>query len=336
MLMMSKYLPEPVKNCTAFNATANSLQIQCIPGCDGGIPQHFHAQIYDELTRQVLYNASYKYAEFTVKRLPSDSVFVIRITAVNAQGPSKVAYRLRGRTLSAPLLRTASSTAVLVQLTPLLGALVGVIATLILGAICVVIVIKFRSKRGGRRHGNGPDATTTEADKGSAEPLSRNMGSHSSLEDKNPDVVPQEANSEDEFHQEEKAFDRRNMESQRILYTPPTRINTASPPPPSLSPTFGKQYGELSLTTNSAFSLYNTPQHAPAVQRPVYTGGGGGGATVTAAGPGGGYHLSLLTSPRSQTATYSTTLGMGGANGLTGVQSPLLMSGVGNYETVSS
>jgi len=45
---------------------------------------------------------------------------------------------------------------------------------------------------------------------------------------------------------------------------------------------------------------------------------------------------SLLTSPRSQTATYSTTLGMGGANGLTGVQSPLLMSGVGNYETVSS
>uniref|UniRef100_A0A6P4FBB0 Uncharacterized protein LOC108049650 n=1 Tax=Drosophila rhopaloa TaxID=1041015 RepID=A0A6P4FBB0_DRORH len=430
-------LPEPVKNCSAFNATANSLQIQCMPGYDGGIPQHFHAQIYDELNRQILYNASYKYPEFTVKRLPSDSVFVIRITAVNAQGPSKVAYRLRGRTLSAPLLRTASSTAVLVQLTPLLGALVGVIATLILVAICVVIVIKFRSKRGGRRHGNGGDATTTEADKGSAEPLSRNMGSHSSLEDKNPDVVPQEANSEDEFHQEEKAFDRLNMESQRILYTPPTRINTASPPPPSLSPTFGKQYGELSLTTNPAFSLYNTPQRAPAAQRPVYTapppllstrtppniytripgrGGGGGGATVTAAGAGG-YHLpayetrtsptspygstttctmpllggqsngslqtngsglggvglvgggacntlphpgslhvggisaaltssvtsgnitigaaqSLLTSPRSQTATYSTTLGVGG--GLAGVQAPLLLGGGGNYETVSS
>lgn len=134
---------------------------------------------------------------------------------------------------------TASSTAVLVQLTPLLGALVGVIATLFLVAICVVIFIKFRSKRS-RRHANG-DATTTEADKGSAEPLSRNMGSHSSLEDKNPDVVPQEANSEDEFHLEEKAFDRLNMESQRILYTPPTRITTASPPPPSLSPTFNKQ-----------------------------------------------------------------------------------------------
>lgn len=41
---------------------------------------------------------------------------------------------------------TASSTAVLVQLTPLLGALVGVVATLFLVAICIVIFVKFRSK----------------------------------------------------------------------------------------------------------------------------------------------------------------------------------------------
>lgn len=196
------------------------------------------------------------------------------------------------------------------------------------------------------------------------------------------------------------------------------------------------QYGELSLTTNPAFSLYNTPQRAPAVQRPIYTApppllstrtppniytripgrGGSGGAGGAVGGGPGGYHLpayetrtsptspygstttctmpllggqsngslqtngsglgvgggmvgacntlphpgsslhvggisaaltssvtsgnitigaaqSLLTSPRSQTATYSTTLGAGGA----GVQSPLLLSGGGgNYETVSS
>ncbi|XP_036342724.1 uncharacterized protein LOC118752004, partial [Rhagoletis pomonella] len=230
--------PEPVKNCTAYNATANSIQIQCMPGYDGGIPQHFHVQVKDELTNQILYNTSYKYADFTVKRLPSDSVFVIRITAVNAQGPSKSAYRVRERTLSAPLLRTASSTAVLVQLTPLLGALLGIFGTVVLIAICIVIFLRVRPKTTRRPNS---DTTTTDADKGSAEPLSRNLGSHSSLEDKNPDVVPQEANSEDEFHLEEKAFDRLNMESHRILYTPPTRISTASPPPPSLSPAFGKQ-----------------------------------------------------------------------------------------------
>ncbi|EDV98338.1 GH23057 [Drosophila grimshawi] len=309
-------LPEPVKNCTAYNATANSLQIQCVPGYDGGIPQHFHAQVFDELTRQILYNASYKFPEFMVKRLPSDSAFNIRVTAVNAQGASKVAYRVRGRTLSAPLLRTASSTAVLVQLTPLLGALVGVIATLFLVAICVVIFIKFRSKRS-RHHATG-DATTTEADKGSAEPLSRNMGSHSSLEDKNPDVVPQEANSEDEFHLEEKAFDRLNMESQRILYTSPSRITTASPPPPpSLSPTFGKQYGELSLTTNPAFSLYNTPQRAPAAQRPIYTAPPPLLSTRTPpniytripgrGSSGGTYHLPAYETRTSPTSPYGST-----------------------------
>lgn len=45
-------------------------------------------------------------------------------------------------------------------------------------------------------------------------------------------------------------------------------------PPPSLSLSLfllSLQYGELSLTTNPAFSLYNTPQRAPAVQRPIYT-----------------------------------------------------------------
>lgn len=102
-------LPDPIKNCTSFNATANSIQIQCIPGYDGGIQQFFHVQIYDELNRQILYNTSYKYPDFTIKRLPSDSVFVIRVTSINLQGPSKTPFRLRGRTLPAPLLRTGKS-----------------------------------------------------------------------------------------------------------------------------------------------------------------------------------------------------------------------------------
>ena len=129
------------------------------------------------------------------------------------------------------------------QLTPLLGALVGVIATLVLVAICIVIFIKFRSRPAHRPPG---EAVNTEADKGSAEPLSRNMGSHSSLEDKNPDVVPQETNSDDEYHLEEKAFDRLNLDSHRILYPAKNHLNggSPSPPPAALSPTFGKQVNE--------------------------------------------------------------------------------------------
>lgn len=82
-------------------------------------------------------------------------------------------------------------------------------------------------------------------------------------EDKNPDVVPQE-NSDDEYTSEEKAFDRLTVDSHRIIYTP--HLNTS---PPSLSPISftSKPYGELSLTTNPAFALYNSPQRRP----PQYT-----------------------------------------------------------------
>lgn len=87
-------------------------------------------------------------------------------------------------------------------------------------------------------------------------------------DDKNPDVVPQE-NSDDEFISEEKAFDRLNQATHRIVYTP--HLSTT---PPSLSPTHNlspsiagfsplKPHGELSLTTNPAYALYNSPQHRP-------------------------------------------------------------------------
>jgi hypothetical protein len=33
--------PDPVKNCSAYNATAYSMQIACVPGKDGGIRQQF-------------------------------------------------------------------------------------------------------------------------------------------------------------------------------------------------------------------------------------------------------------------------------------------------------
>lgn len=125
----------------------------------------------------------------------------------------------------------------------------------------------------------------TEPQKGGAETLSRNLGSPTSigkfsyfktplyciknkfnlvvLEDNNPDVVPQEA-IDGEYISEEKAFDRLKtggFNNQRILYTP--HISTT----PSLSPTSTfsstKPYGELCLTTNPVFALYNSPQRRP-------------------------------------------------------------------------
>ena len=49
-----------------------------------------------------------------------------------------------------------------------------------------------------------------------------------SNDDPNPDIIPQE-NSNDEYGAEENAFDRLNIDNQRILFTPTPTLNLSSP-----------------------------------------------------------------------------------------------------------
>ncbi|CAO1420449.1 unnamed protein product [Diamesa hyperborea] len=244
--IMVAELPDPVANCTAYNATAYSMQFSCVPGNDGGIKQYFNVEVFEESTRDKIFNISFTNPTFILKKLPSDTKLIIKITPYNLQGTCNHSYRLRVKTMSAPILRTASSRAVLVQITPLLGALVGIVITLILIAICIVIFVRCKNEK---QKKIPKQSDPNEPDKGSAEPLSRNLGSHSSLDEKNdPDVIPHD-NSDDE-----KEFER--------LYTPTklNYVNRHSPNTTSPPIRFGeKQYGELSLTTNPGYALYSTP-----------------------------------------------------------------------------
>ncbi|XP_055549461.1 nephrin isoform X1 [Wyeomyia smithii] len=241
-------VPDPIKSCTISNVTAYTVHVSCIAGKDGGIPQQFHVDIFDEHTKKLLFSITFHGPEMLLKKLPSDTKFIIKITPFNLQGTAPTSYRVKAQTLPAPLLRTAPSKAVLVQLTPLLGALVGAAVTLFLVAICIIIFVKFKTKK--KHH----QAVTTEQDKGSAEPLSRNIGSHSSIDDKNPDVIPHE-NSEDD---EEKQFERLTLDTERLKFPQPVAVNFS---PPHLSPTGNglKKFGELSLTTNPSYAIYSSP-----------------------------------------------------------------------------
>lgn len=100
--IMAAEIPSPVRNCTSYNSTANSIQVACIPGKDGGIQQYFHVEIFDDANKMLLYNTSFKSSEFVLKRLPSGSTFKIRVTSYNLQG-SSAPFRLRGRTLEVSL-----------------------------------------------------------------------------------------------------------------------------------------------------------------------------------------------------------------------------------------
>lgn len=105
--LMAAEIPDPVRNCTSYNATANSIQINCIAGKDGGIQQYFHVEIIEDNRRTLLYNITFLESDFILKRLPSDTLFVIKVTAYNLQG-SSTPYKLRVKTLPAPLLRTGN------------------------------------------------------------------------------------------------------------------------------------------------------------------------------------------------------------------------------------
>ncbi|XP_053667704.1 nephrin [Anopheles marshallii] len=249
-------VPDPIKSCTVSNVTAYTVHISCVAGKDGGIPQQFHIDVFEESKRKLLQSVSYQSPEMLLKKLPSDTKFIIKITPYNLQGTAPTSYRVKAQTLPAPLLRTAPSKAVLVQLTPLLGALVGAAVTLCLVALCIIVFVKFKTKK--KHH----QTANTEQDKGSAEPLSRNIGSHSSIDDKNPDVIPHE-NSEDD---DEKQFERLALNADGLKFAGHT---TTVPTTGAYSPTHHhlmspsgngfKKFGELSLTTNPGYAIYSSP-----------------------------------------------------------------------------
>lgn len=117
-----------------------------------------------------------------------------------------------------------ATTPILLQITPLLGALIGVVLALILVAIIIVVVIRLRG--GGDRDdkdyddgglsSTGRRCVAGNIDKASSEPLNKDLNdSVDSLEEKNPDIIPQN-NADDEYQDEERAFERLNNAPLRV------------------------------------------------------------------------------------------------------------------------
>ncbi|GLV36591.1 sidestep VIII [Carabus blaptoides fortunei] len=325
--------PDSLQNCTILNQTAESLNVECIDGFDGGLPQEFVMEVYDTQTKKLVSNVTSRIPMFTVGGLESGLGFDIGLYAANKKGRSDVS-RLQAFTLksaekhtdagsqqlpTAPenctlsfhsehsvhvscdvaehvrmqrptyllqvydaksrlLLGTATSntatdlgiddlpaepdgdgelllfvrtmtsqstsdaailytnsagalnhhrggygsvgasTPVLLQITPILGALIGVVSALVMVAIVIVVVIRLRG--GGDTDDKDCDdgglsstsrrCVAASGDKASTEPLNKDLNdSVDSLEEKNPDIIPQN-NADDDYQDEERAFERLN------------------------------------------------------------------------------------------------------------------------------
>ncbi|KAK4885039.1 hypothetical protein RN001_001310 [Aquatica leii] len=218
--------PDPLSNCTVINQTMNSIQVQCIEGFNGGLQQMFILEVYDIYLNILITNVSTKDPEFFVRGLNSDTKLNLIIYAVNRKGRSEI------RSLQTYTIKSTeniiSTTNVFLQWIPILGALVGVVITLILTATIIVIIIRLR---GGDEEDKCYDATSvTASGSGYLDESSKNTSSIAlrtgvndsinSLEEKNPDIIPLN-NVDEEQEQEERDFEYlTNMQSRTYVRLP--------------------------------------------------------------------------------------------------------------------
>ncbi|KAK3908501.1 Nephrin [Frankliniella fusca] len=200
-------------NCTLLNQTSSALGVECVPGFDGGQPQRFELEVYDDAAR-LLANVSSDTASFSVSGLAPGLVLKMLIYGSNSKGRSEPS-RLEGFTLKGAEKQTEENLLSLLgppelTLTPVLGGVLGVAGLAVLGALMVALVVKLRAGcsrplglalaggRGGARRPHGParPAQLPLKDK-AALPLRSDrladdhlMAPYSDKDDRNPDLIP--------------------------------------------------------------------------------------------------------------------------------------------------
>lgn len=92
--------PDPPTNCSILNQTSESLVVECIEGFDGGQPQHFLLEVYDQQTGLTQANVSNNFPSFNVNGLESGKILKIMVYAANSKGRSETVL-LEGFTLKA-------------------------------------------------------------------------------------------------------------------------------------------------------------------------------------------------------------------------------------------
>nr|XP_050852390.1 synaptogenesis protein syg-2-like isoform X2 [Vespula vulgaris] len=175
--------PESPYNCTLTNQTTQSLSVECTAGFDGGQPQHFFLEVFDQETGLLRANETSDNPQFTVKGLEPGKVLNMILYAVNAKGRSELIL-LEGFTLKVAEKQTVrvlfTGTPVPFEITPLLAGLIGVISAMLLVTGTILAALKVRSERRAQRPGDLPLKKATA-------PSSEDLYD---ADDRNPDVVP--------------------------------------------------------------------------------------------------------------------------------------------------
>ncbi|XP_032676451.1 nephrin-like isoform X5 [Odontomachus brunneus] len=211
--------PDTPHNCSLLNQTTDSIYVECIEGFDGGLPQKFTMQVDREIgpgksggssatagaaaaaassSTTTVYNQTSKLPTFSVNNLDPGSTYEVSIYSTNAKGRSETVH-FRATTLNLPERRTALTPVMLSLSGPLLGAVVGAAAGLLLVIFVIVMAVKLRyrprSQEDKDSHDDGGMANLAASGTGASSPrdksatLPLNADSIESFE-KDPDIIP--------------------------------------------------------------------------------------------------------------------------------------------------
>lgn len=82
--------PDGLSNCSLLNVTADTIEVDCQQGFDGGLPQLFVIKVYDSITNVLVTNITSQITWFIVDSLKSASSYRIELFATNSKGQSEV------------------------------------------------------------------------------------------------------------------------------------------------------------------------------------------------------------------------------------------------------
>ncbi|XP_054168953.1 hemicentin-1-like [Oppia nitens] len=136
--------PNPVNDCYVTNVTLSTLLVHCEPGDNGGLRQTFHLQVYNNDRRQLHTNlTAYDLPVFNIRDLPPATGFTLNVYAFNSKGKSD-SIAINARTAQLPERHARKDGSNDVPLSPIVGVLIGIIASVII--ICLITVFIIRCK----------------------------------------------------------------------------------------------------------------------------------------------------------------------------------------------
>ncbi|EDW59180.1 protein turtle homolog B isoform X1 [Drosophila virilis] len=136
--------PFPLQNCTVSNQSVDSLQVDCVEGFDGGLPQSFMLELVELQSLRLARNITINHTPvtFVIENLDPAATYRMIIFAVNVKGRSEPTI-IDDINFKGVAKLTGNSTGLSVPLSPFLAGLT-LICGLLFAISCIILAAIYR------------------------------------------------------------------------------------------------------------------------------------------------------------------------------------------------